>query len=176
MKGSIFQAMTAAAALVLTAWTSGARADDPAIPRPTLPLEPTQSVVVAPTRDVIVTEEKVPNTGLITSGVLMFGIPYGISVAAAATSERSADSRLFLPVVGPWMDLAARGNDVGLRSGDTGNKVLLIADGIFQGLGVLQIIGGFVFPTTRVVTQSATIQVAPTVGSSLVGIGAVGQF
>jgi hypothetical protein len=132
---------------------------------------------VTPTRDVVMIQETVPNSRLITSGVVMFGIPYGISIISGATSARSADSRLYIPVVGPWMDLAARNDEIGLRGHrDTGNRVLLVADGIFQGLGVLQIIGGFVFPTTRVVTTSATVQVAPTVGSSLVGIGAVGRF
>jgi len=182
MRRSIFQAATAAAAaLVLTAWASSARADDTspegtrAVPITTM--EPTQTVVMSPSRDVITTEEKTPNFGLITSGALMLGIPYAVSVMVAGTSDRSADSRLYIPVVGPWVDLGERGGEVGpRRGGDTTNKVLLVADGIFQGLGMLQIIGGFVFPTTKVVTRTATVQVAPAVGSSLVGVGAVGRF
>jgi hypothetical protein len=56
------------------------------------------------------------------------------------------------------------------------NKVLLVADGLFQGFGALQVLGGFLFPTTRTVTQTANVQVLPNVGSTHVGITAVGSF
>ncbi|HWO11814.1 MAG TPA: hypothetical protein VNN80_20115, partial [Polyangiaceae bacterium] len=35
---------------------------------------------------------------------------------------------------------------------ETVNKVLLVTDGVFQGIGALQIVGAFIFPETRAVT------------------------
>src|SRR5262245_24136125 len=117
MKSSMYSAATvAAAALVLTAWTSQARADEPTRePAASTSYTPPPVVVTPPPRDIITTKERTPNAGLITSGVMMFGIPYASSVIVAASSERAGDKNLYLPLVGPWMDLANRGHCFGPR-------------------------------------------------------------
>jgi hypothetical protein len=181
MKGCIRHAATVTAAtLVLTAWTSHALADetshaqDPSTTN-VGPVAP--PVVISPPRDVITIQEKTPNAGLITSGVMLFGIPYAASVIVAASSDRQGDKNLYIPVVGPWMDLADRGQCFGPRcDNETSNQVLLVANGILQGVGVLQIVGGFVFPSTRTVTRTAGVHVTPTGGRSSVGLAAYGSF
>ncbi len=132
----------------------------------------------ARTRDVITYEESRPNGALIGSGLTMFAFSYVPSLIVAASSSHPADSALFVPVVGPWMDLARRDSVCpnGRCPGDTPNKVLLAFDGVFQGLGVLQVLGGFLFPTTRTVTQTAGVHVLPSVGFHQVGLTAVGAF
>ena len=66
-------------------------------------------------------------------------------------------------------------------------KVLLVGDGILQGLGALQILGGFVFPETRTVAGAASppltatvggvnVRVAPSRVATGYGLTAVGTF
>jgi hypothetical protein len=128
--------------------------------------------------DVITYQERMPNGALIGSGLTMFGFSYIPSMIVAASSARASDSALYMPVVGPWVDLAQRDRDCvgGPCRGDAGNQVLLAVNGVVQGIGVLQILGGFLFPTTRTVTRAASVQVLPTVGASQVGLTAVGAF
>lgn len=129
--------------------------------------------------DVITYEESMPNGSLIGSGLTMFAFSYVPSMVVAASSSRAVDnSTLYVPVAGPWMNLARRDRDCpnGRCMGDTPNKVLLVVDGVFQGIGVLQVLGGFLFPTTRTVTQTAGVHVLPSVGMHQVGLTAVGAF
>ena len=52
------------------------------------------------------------------------------------------------------MDLASRSSCPANApcNHETVNKVLIVVDGIFQGLGALDIVGAFVFPEARTVT------------------------
>jgi hypothetical protein len=125
-----------------------------------------------------------PNRFLLRSGVFTLGAAYVPSLVVAIESDRSADNHLYAPVVGPWFDLAARGNCSGDCSGETVNKVLLVTDGVFQGLGALQIIGSFVMPETRTValhnadgsTALALSVVPANLGHGANGVLAVGRF
>ena len=125
-----------------------------------------------------------PNRALLHSGLFTFGVPYIASVVVASTSDHPGDSNLYIPVVGPWMDLADRGGcgGFGQRScgGETGYKVLLVADGILQGFGALDIVGAFLFPESHAVATNADkprVAVSPAVlGRDLYGLTAVGTF
>src|SRR5689334_5047749 len=104
MKGIVSHAATAlAAALVLTGWTTSSHADtasgsaQPASPSsPTYVPSEAQAQPVHPPVDVVTIEEKVPNTGLISSGALMFGLPYVGSVIVGAASDRRSDRQLYI--------------------------------------------------------------------------------
>lgn len=54
------------------------------------------------------------------------------------------------------------------------NKGLLIANGIFQGLGALDIISAFVFPETVTVTRAARGEMPPAIAKLQVGPSGVG--
>jgi hypothetical protein len=90
-----------------------------------------------------------PNAYLLRSGLFTLGLSYAPALVVAIESDRDADDHLYIPVVGPWLDLANRGDCQGDCDGETVNKVLLVTDGIFQGLGALQIVAALVFPDTR---------------------------
>jgi len=148
---------------------------------------PAPTVVMAPMatgygpRDTVVEDRMVPNGELIASGAIMLGGTYAASVIVAATSDNEADRHLYVPIVGPWVDLGDRsGCDAGRTEcdGETVNKVLLVADGIFQGVGALQIVGGFLFPKRQIVAETAKagVHVAPMLGGGRLGVGAVGRF
>jgi hypothetical protein len=143
------------------------------------------TVVVTSPRPAVESTSSVPNAYLFRSGLFTFGVSYIPALVVAMESDRSADNHLYAPIVGPWLDLADRGDDCdGDCDGETVNKVLLVTDGVFQGLGALQIIGSFIFPDTRPVTVSrsdgttlATFRVAPAnFGRGANGLMAVGNF
>lgn len=82
-----------------------------------------------------------PNPLLFTSGLVTTAIGYTPAVLVAMNSSRPEDDYLYAPVVGPWLDLAARDDieDDGL------NRSLLVVDGIVQAVGVLQLAASFMF-------------------------------
>jgi hypothetical protein len=125
-----------------------------------------------------------PNRSLLHSGIFVLGVPYVTSVIVATGSSHSGDDNLYIPVAGPWMDLANRGHCGGFGEAtcdnETTNKVLLVVDGIFQGIGALDIVGAFVFPETRTVSVSSLpprVVVAPAYwGKSGYGVSALATF
>jgi len=125
-----------------------------------------------------------PNRFMLRSGVFTLGAAYVPSLVVAIESDRAADNHLYAPVIGPWFDLAARGHCSGDCSGEAVNKVLLVTDGVFQGLGALQIIGSFVMPETRTValhnadgSTALALSVMPAkLGHGGSGVLAVGSF
>jgi hypothetical protein len=99
-----------------------------------------------------------PNRALLTTGLVAFTGAYVPAVIVAAESDRSVDHHLYVPVVGPWLDLANRpGCGIGSIGCDTEttNKLLIILSGVFQGVGVLGTVGAFIFPEHAVVATAS---------------------
>jgi len=124
-----------------------------------------------------------PNAYLLRSGLFTLGLAYAPALVVAIESDRSADDHLYIPVAGPWLDLGNRGDCNGDCNGETANKVLLVTDGIFQGLGALQIVGALVFPQSHGVTvaggepgSDVSVSLAPARFLGGQGVMAVGEF
>lgn len=130
-----------------------------------------------------------PNQTLLRSGVWLLGLSYVPAFVVAAESSRVGDKNLYIPVVGPWLDLATRqGCQPGVSCNETANKVLIVIDGVFQGIGALDIVGSFIFPETQTVTvgsseqrespsSSFSLRIAPAqVGARAYGMAALGTF
>jgi hypothetical protein len=125
-----------------------------------------------------------PNRALLHSGLFTLAIPYVASVIVATGSDHPGDNNLYIPVAGPWMDLSSRGPCGGAAErscdGETANKALLVVDGVFQGLGALDIVGAFVFPETRTVSNAndkPRVIVAPAYwGRDRYGVSALATF
>lgn len=139
---------------------------------------------VASAQSDTVTEKGGPSRAMLVSGLATFGISYGAAALVAGTSDLDADHRMFVPIAGPWMALSGRG-DCGVgtpRTCDaaTTNKVLIITDGVFQGLGALLVVEAFLNPetvtTTRASAEPPRLQLAPTFGSNGYGLSAFGNF
>jgi hypothetical protein len=140
----------------------------------------------APVRDTAEHDEWRPNRALLMTGLILGGVPYVASMAVAASSGHVGDSNLWIPIVGPYVDLGNRGGcpASGSCAAETGNKALLIGDGVIQTIGAIEILGSFIFPdtvrTTATVTTSsgASVTFAPAkVGSAgAYGLAAVGRF
>ncbi len=128
-----------------------------------------------------------PNRALLHSGIWTLGVAYVPALIVATESSRAADRRLYIPVAGPWLDLSSRGkcpaNDT--CDHETTNRVLLAVDGVFQGIGALNVIGSFLFPETRTVTvgskhpedkRAFSVHLTPTRVDGAYGLAAVGTF
>ena len=134
-----------------------------------------------------VTERGGPSRTMLSSGVVTLGLTYGAAAVVAATSDRDADHRMFVPIAGPWMALFDRGDCGGMtgRSCDTETtyKVLIVADGIGQGLGAITIVEAFLNPEVVTVSRTRTGSVKPTLrltparlGAGSYGMLALGTF
>lgn len=138
------------------------------------------SLAEEPVIDAETTSKSVPNRPLFVTGIVLLGASYGAAAVVGAVSDREADDKLYYPVVGPWMDLNHRGCAANPCDNNDLDRGLLVADGIIQGVGALGVLLSLVVPekTTRhwYLIGNRDIVVAPQVGSSQVGLRAVGQF
>jgi len=147
-----------------------------------------QTTVVVPPAPQAAQSVETDATGpnpLLVSGLVSFGVSYGSSVIVASQSNHPGDDRLYVPVLGPWLDLNDRGgcSDINNKSCDneTTNKVLLVIDGVVQGAGVLAFVGGILEPngttTTRTTVSDTKVHFAPvSYGPAAPGMAAFGHF
>ncbi|MBX3187033.1 MAG: hypothetical protein KF819_08465 [Labilithrix sp.] len=119
-----------------------------------------------------------PNTPLLVTGVSMFLGSYATTAAVAGIGGRAADENLFIPVVGPWLNVADRRCE--RCAGEDLNKVLVVGSGIIQGLGVLMAGASFLVPekfeAATIQAGPMKLQIAPTAAQGGAGIGAFGTF
>lgn len=183
MKSQQLGILVGAASLLIGSWASTGHAQGDATITTTQP---------AP----VVTERGSytrPNRPLIVASVALLAISYTPAVVVAATSPHVGDNRLFIPVAGPWMDLAQRPK-CGDGEGRTGcrneffNDAALILTGVAHAAGVIGLVTAFFAPEERsvsVVTGSNappakhfSIHFTPTtVGRSAApGLAAVGTW
>src|SRR6266567_6194080 len=58
----------------------------------------------------VTAEEKVlPNPPMLVSGLTTLAIGYAPALGVAIGSDHKGDDQLFIPVVGPWLDIGNRG-------------------------------------------------------------------
>jgi hypothetical protein len=124
-----------------------------------------------------------PSWMMVGSGIGIFALSYVPVVAVGATSGLPADQNLYVPIVGPWIDFADRpgcpaGTSCNVENTD---RVLLVTDGILQGVGVITVIGGFLSTahetkTVRTVALSPTLQLTPARVGKGYGVMAAGSF
>lgn len=126
-----------------------------------------------------------PSIPLIMSGVVVFGLAYLPAVAVGSASGLDADRTLFVPLAGPWIDLVQRPGCSGAGSacnGETTNKVLLVTDGVFQAIGAVTTLSGFLTPahrstTVRTASEGLTWHLSPaSFGKESYGMQMAGSF
>jgi hypothetical protein len=128
-----------------------------------------------------------PNRPLIGTGLITFALSYIPAVVVAGESSQPADHHLYVPVVGPWLNLADRpacGPDSVACDTETTNKVLIAVDGVFQGIGALSTVVGLLTPEPETVASTAKreppkpkVHISPArLGVGGYGVAAFGQF
>ncbi len=137
--------------------------------------------------------ESQPRKGLWLSGALVFGIPYVISVSVAGSSRHDGDRYLYIPAIGPFVDLATRGDDCPTDTGSCAEgasveRFWLTFDGLCQVGGATLFILGMAMPQKFLERDDAPISgqksqpsfawsVAPrTFGKRGMGLSFGGQF
>ena len=165
------------------AWTANASAQAVVVQQPAPAAAPVQT---APAERETVTQKGGPSRPMLSSGLVTFGVSYGIAAVVGLSSDRDSDHRMVIPFAGPWIALAQR-DDCGADrefscDNETTEKVLIATDGVFQALGGLLIIGSFLNPETRTVSRNVARQpdfhivVGPAIGKSSLGLTARGMF
>jgi hypothetical protein len=128
-----------------------------------------------------------PNRALVGGGILALLGAYAPAVfVATAHNNNDYDNHLYIPVVGPWLDLGNRPACGGFGQiacgSEDGFKALLIVDGAVQGLGAAATVLGLVVPEKRTTLVTAkderpTIRVLPArVSRDGYGVTAIGNF
>ncbi|HEY3822375.1 MAG TPA: hypothetical protein VGL81_34655 [Polyangiaceae bacterium] len=145
---------------------------------------------VARAQEAVTTQETTsqatgPSMAMVGTGIVIFGLSYIPAIVVGTESGTSADRTLFVPLAGPWIDLTQRPGCAPATSCNSENaaKVGLVVDGVFQAIGALTVIGGFLTTSheTRTVQSSAalhpTLHLTPAqVGASGYGMAALGTF
>lgn len=114
-----------------------------------------------------------PNRPLMLTSTLIFVGSYVPAVMMAKFSSEDTTDNLYIPVAGPWLELAQ-------EPASTGNKALLAVDGVLQGLGALGMLTSLLVPERRTsqwyLLGNKHIALAPTGGRSAYGVSAAGRF
>jgi hypothetical protein len=177
--GVLFGAVSSA-----VTWAGSSSADTTVVEQPA-PAPASNTVVAAPAAAPAAESDAYtgPNRRLIGSGLVTFGLSYIPALVVAGTSDVSADHHLYVPIAGPWLDLGDRpGCGAGHIGCDTETtyKVLLVFDGIFQAVGAVTTVTGFLSPERHVVTTAKlnkpSVHVAPSNVASGYGVLAFGNF
>jgi hypothetical protein len=185
------------AALTALTWTGSSFAETMVVPPASTPDSTVTSAAQTSTTDPTVrpilgerTTYRAPNGPLLIGGTIVFLGSYVPAVIVAAAANTSFDNHLYIPLVGPWLDIANRppcGNGVlePSCSSQTGRKVLLGIDGVLQAAGAVSIVLGAVLTGrhTEIVTAKADppkkphVNVLPSqVGRDGYGVTAFGDF
>jgi hypothetical protein len=114
------------------------------------------------------------NAPVFATGTLVFAGSYAAGAIVAGSSNHPGAERLYVPVVGPWLALNDWGScPINNPSCDqnTTDKVLLVADGVFQAAGLITMLDGVLQPSSHhVITRTADTKVhlAPTPNGAMV--------
>jgi len=175
-------AATGVALAATFAWATPASADSVDVVRSE------DGAVRWPGRSQTETPEPTSSNGgtLLVTGLVTLTLSYVPAFVLASQSTLPIDQHLYAPVIGPWVDLANRpqcGATTVMCNTEGANQALLVADGIVQGLGALEILVGLATvasespSNTPKVEDKVGVRVTPMqFGVGGYGLGAVGKF
>ena len=157
----------------------------PPAPQPQQPVvivnpqpEPARTTVIQQPRESY-EEYDAWNAPVFATGALVFAGSYGAAAIVAATSEHPGADRLYVPVAGPWLAL----NDWGdcpisdpRCDENTTDKVLLVADGVFQAAGVITMVTGILSPTSHTVYRTRTVDKGYKLTPTGRGLAVIGRW
>lgn len=119
-----------------------------------------------------------PRWGLVITGGVLLSAGYGFAVMGAVDAKLNGKGGfLFIPVLGPWLTLAAGGAEDGESGSDPGVRFTLGLDGVVQAAGALMLTAGIVFPRRRLAPTDMSLSVQPVAfGNRGYGAGVIGAF
>lgn len=130
-----------------------------------------------PVIDARTTRTRRPNVPLLATSSLLFVGSYVPTIIYQGAKDR--DNDLYIPIAGPWMDLASGHNS-------TAEKTLLSMSGVAQGLGALGMVSSFFVPQRKTRNwpllgmqregRHASFSLEPRMARGQYGVGAMGRF
>jgi hypothetical protein len=118
-------------------------------------------------QQVVVERREVPvgaGMPVLGSGTIVAALSTGIALIVATTSPYDADRYLFIPLAGPWIDLANRPPN---SPDETWARVGLVVDGLAQALGLGLIIVGTVMHHQPKKPRTLIVPIATSGGAGL---------
>jgi hypothetical protein len=170
------QGAPATGATTPTSITTTTSADDVAASSATTPMTATTE----PRETTTVYSRRHPNKALLITGSSVLVSTYVTTAAFAAVNGPAADKDLYIPVVGPWINLANRGCTNGECPHETRDTILIAGSGVLQGVGAALAVTSFFVPekvpAARISAGPVNMQITPTAGLGSGGLGAIGTF
>ena len=121
---------------------------------------------------------RTPNTALLITGSALLVSSYVTTAAFAGANGPVADKDLYIPIVGPWINLMDRTPST--RENDSRDTALIIGSGVLQGVGALMGIASFFIPekipAARITAGNVNMQITPQAAPGSGGLGAIGTF
>jgi hypothetical protein len=127
-----------------------------------------------------------PNRLILAAGIVGFVGSYGPAVIVAAANDNSYDNNLYIPLLGPWLDLQNRPGcggpgELHCTGRENGERVALVLSGVFQALGVMTAAVGLIVPEKRQTKSIARadaphLHVSPALVRGGYGVAAYGSF
>jgi|HubBroStandDraft_2_1064218.scaffolds.fasta_scaffold13058_2 hypothetical protein len=111
----------------------------------------------------------------VVGGITTFAFSYVPAAVVAATSPRTFDRTLLVPVLGPWIDLTQRPACPSGVCPELAPKGLLILDGALQTASVLAVVFGLVSASPASATMTPSASLKPTIRLSPAPVGASGH-
>jgi hypothetical protein len=192
-------ALAAAASVFTLSLTTVALADDAAAPataNPATPATPVSTTTTTAASDDPVAlapapatasaapkaegttlyQKRTPNRFFLYVGGAALAGTYATTAVIAANNGSIGDHDLYLPVVGPWINLASRDSS----TTSTGDTILIVGSGVLQGVGAGMVIASLFIPekyaTATIAAGPVKMNVSPTAGAGSGGVGAFGTF
>jgi hypothetical protein len=139
---------------------------------------PTTTMVVAPQSEGTEVYDQW-NAPVFATGALVFLGSYGASAVVAGSSDHVGADRLYVPVVGPWLALNDWGDcpiEQPRCDKNTTDKVLLVADGVFQAAGLVTMVSGLLSPSHHTVYTRTAMDTKTHVTPTHNGFAVIGRF
>ena len=126
----------------------------------------------------LIYQRRTPNKALLITGSSLLVSTYVTTAALAGYNGEVGDKDLYIPIVGPWINIAERnGNQYKDNTRDT---LLIAGSGVLQGVGALMAVTSFFVPekvpAARIQAGNVKMEITPQAGAGGGGIGAVGVF
>jgi len=134
-----------------------------------------QTPTAEPRETMTVYKKERPNKAVLITGGALFVSTYVTTAAFAAANGPIGDKDLYIPIVGPWINLADRSCS-SCSTHETRDTVLIAGSGALQGIGAALLVASFFIPEKAAAATIAAGPVKMTVAPSVGGLGAVGTF
>jgi hypothetical protein len=126
----------------------------------------------------VIYSKRTPNKAVLITGASLLVGTYVTTAALAGANGSVADKDLYIPIVGPWINIGDRPSST--RSESTRDTLLIAGSGVLQGIGVLMAVGSFFIPekvpAARISAGNVKMEVIPTAAAGSAGLGAIGTF